>query len=195
MRELNRLGMFCDLSHVSHAAMRDALAVSSAPVLFSHSSAFTVTDFVRNVPDDVLTGLQTNGGVCLVALAPIFVSQPVQDWYRAIQQTVTDDGGDPRDLEQVWARMDAERPTNPPPPCGVDDVVAHIEHVREVAGLEHCGIGGDYDGSPWFPDGLPDVSGYPRIMDALRERGWSDAELAQLAHDNVLRALGDVTGC
>jgi membrane dipeptidase len=189
VRELNRIGMFADLSHVSHEVMRDALDTTTAPVVFSHSSAYAVCDHPRNVPDDVLARLADNGGTCLVTFVPRFVSQAMRDWSQASEQEAVAEGVDPRDVgefQRFEARY-AERVT--PPVVRLADVVAHVEHVREVAGVDHVGLGGDYDGVEWLPEGLEDVTGYPRLLAALADRGWSAADLAKLTCRNVLRTM------
>jgi membrane dipeptidase len=178
------------LSHVSPATMRDAIAASRAPVIFSHSSAGGLVGHPRNVPDDVLRLLPRNGGVVMVNFVPGFISQAVWDWS-------ANRAGEEARLEAIHraskAAVEAGLKTweaaHPRPLTDVRTVADHIEHVARTAGYDHVGIGGDFDGIDSTPSGLEGVETYPRLFAELIRRGWSDANLAKLAGRNVLRAM------
>jgi membrane dipeptidase len=191
IREMNRIGMIVDLSHVSTDVMHQALRASTRPVMFSHSSARALCDVQRNVPDDVLGDLATNGGICMVAFVPDFVSPTFARWFDECQEMVEAEGGDPRLSADVDRVIERRTLTDPPPYVSADDIADHIEHVRDVAGIDHVGIGGDYGGSTLMPHDLHDVSTYPVLFAALIARGWSVADLDRLRRTNILRVMGD----
>jgi membrane dipeptidase len=164
--EMNRIGMVVDLSHVSADTMRDALAASTLPVMFSHSSCFGLNPHPRNVPDDVMRTLATNGGIQMITFVPSFLSAD----YTA------------------WARADSQ---DPAPEVTIEHVVQHIEYARDVMGVDHIGLGGDFDGFSTAPVGLEDVSKYQALFEILRAKGWSEDDVHKLGHRNVERVLHD----
>jgi membrane dipeptidase len=173
VREMNWMGMMVDLSHVSPGTMHDAIDIAEAPVIYSHSSAKGVTAHVRNVPDDVLRRLPDNGGIVMVTFVGSFINEDQRLWRERNEGTP----------EEEW-------PT--PPAASIGDVVDHIEHIRDVAGIDHVALGGDYDGTTQLPVGMEDVSTYPTLFAELSRRGWSESELRKLASDNMLRVMRDV---
>jgi membrane dipeptidase len=181
--------MLVDLSHVAPSTMGDALDATEAPVIFSHSSARALCDVPRNVPDDILARLPANGGVCMVTFVSGFVSQAAADVmvpaiaeYGRRTEGMTDATEIRAVRDEILGALDVPRPS-------VADVADHVEHIVRVAGHEHVGIGGDFDGSLIWPVGLEDVSGYPLLFAELLARGWTDEDLVRLAGGNILRVM------
>jgi membrane dipeptidase len=190
VRELNGLGVLVDLSHVSDDTMRQAIEVSRAPVIFSHSNARALCDVPRNVPDDVIEVVGRGGGVIMATFVPWFLTPEGArandaEW-EEIRRLRAEHPDDP---DTVRAAVEEMEKTQPTPPSSVSDVADHVDHIRKLAGIDHVGIGGDFDGLEGMPDGLEDVSKYPALFAELGARGYSDEDLKRIAGRNVLRVM------
>jgi len=190
IREMNRLGMLVDLSHTSPETMAAVLRITTAPVIFSHSSSRAMTDVPRNVPDDILKQVTRNGGIVMVTFVPGFVSQEVADYgKRETEERAKIAAAVNNDAAAITKGLDAWRAKNPSPRASMLQVVDHIDHIKKTAGIDHIGLGGDFDGITSVVVGLEDVSSYPQLFAELMRRGYSDDDLRKIANRNILRVM------
>ena len=191
--EMNRLGMMVDLSHVSAEVMRQVLEITKAPVIFSHSSAFAINPHPRNVPDDILRQVTENGGVVMVNFGSYFLAQShTERWASLKAEREKLKSLHPGDPDRVKREMDGWMAAHPVPKVGLSVLADHVEHIRRIAGIDHVGLGSDYDGIGALPEEMGDVTGYPRLLAELARRGWSREDLGKLAGENLLRVLANV---
>jgi membrane dipeptidase len=196
VREMNRLGMLVDVSHVSDKTMSDVLDVSSAPIIASHSSARALANHPRNIPDDLLRRIAKNGGVVMVNFYPVFIDQKAYDANRAREERLKPQlealkerfKDDPKRLEEETRKLEL---ANPLPTTPLSILIDHIDHIRKVAGIDHVGLGSDFDGVPSLPEGLKDISELPNITYELLRRGYKEAEIRKVLGENLLRAFSE----
>ncbi|HEX8652728.1 MAG TPA: membrane dipeptidase [Pyrinomonadaceae bacterium] len=196
VREMNRLGMLVDVSHVSDKTMSDVLDISSVPIIASHSSARALSNHPRNIPDDLLRRIAKNGGVVMVNFYPVFIDQKAYDANRARDERLKPQvdalnerfKDDPKRLGEETRKLEAAHPL-PPTPLSI--LIDHIDHIRKVAGIDHVGLGSDFDGVPSLPEGLKDISELPNITYELLRRGYKEAEIRKVLGENLLRAFSE----
>ncbi|MCX7865201.1 MAG: dipeptidase, partial [Novosphingobium sp.] len=190
VREMNRIGMLVDLSHASEATMLAARVIARAPFIFSHSGARAINAHPRNVPDSVLAKLPANGGIVMIVAFPSYVSEARRQWGAALDAEIARANAlFPGDPEAARRAVEAWKAANPEPRATVSEMADHVDHVRRIAGIDHVGIGGDYDGMATGPVGMEDVSGYPRLFEELARRGYSQADLEKIASGNMTRVM------